>query len=145
VFGDDIHRGPGFAAAVRLLSAASLPVADLTPAHCENFFYLGEKGRPSGVVGLEPHGEVALLRSLAIAADTRRTGGGSRLLAHAEAAAQARGVKNLYLLTTTAETFFGKRGYRLMNREAAPQAIRDTREFSGICPASSAFMVKVLV
>lgn len=32
----------------------------------------------------------------------------------------------------------------LTGREAAPQAIRDTREFSAICPASSAFMCKVL-
>src|SRR5689334_16849279 len=129
---------------MRLLSEASLPVADLTPTLCENFFYLGEKERPAGLVGLEPRGKVALLRSLAMAPDTRRTGGGSRLLAHAEAAARAQGVRDLYLLTTTAEPFFAKRGYRRVSREAAPQAIRDTREFSDICPASSAFMVKVL-
>lgn len=141
---DLVHRHPDLTAAVRLLAEARLPVADLTPGHCENFFYLGEKERPLGLVGLEPRGDVALLRSLAMAPEVRHTGGGSRLLAHAEAAARAQGVSHLYLLTTTAEGFFAKRGYRLESREAAPQAIRDTREFSGICPASSAFMVKVL-
>jgi protein-tyrosine-phosphatase len=53
-------------------------------------------------------------------------------------------VRTLYLLTTTAEPFFAKHGYARAAREAAPAAIRATREFSGICPSSSAFMSRDL-
>ena len=74
----------------------------------------------------------------------RGAGAGARLLAHAESQARARGVKTLYLLTTTAESFFARHGYASADRDGAPPAIRATREFSGICPASSAFMRKLL-
>lgn len=139
-----IRQRPDFQAAVTLLSALKLPVADLTPAHCEHFFYQGPEYLPTGMVGLQLFGEVALLRSLAVAPESQRTGTGSGLLAHAEGWASARGVRRLYLLTTTAESFFARRGYQSVPRDAAPEPIRMTREFSGICPASSAFMVKPL-
>ena len=44
----------------------------------------------------------------------------------------------------TAESFFARHGYASADRDDAPPAIRATREFSGICPASSAFMRKLL-
>jgi amino-acid N-acetyltransferase len=47
-------------------------------------------------------------------------------------------------LTTTAESFFAKHGYQRAARESAPAAIRGTREFAGICPASSTFMLRHL-
>ena len=71
-------------------------------------------------------------------------GMGSALLDYAEQFALSRGVRTLYLLTTTAEGFFVRRGYSTAARENAPPAIRSTREFAGICPASSAFMSKQL-
>jgi amino-acid N-acetyltransferase len=76
--------------------------------------------------------------------NARSTGLGTALAAHAERYAQGRGVTHLYLLTTTAESFFAGRGYLHLARDKAPEAIQSTREFSGICPASSAFMVKRL-
>jgi protein-tyrosine-phosphatase len=74
----------------------------------------------------------------------RGSGEGTALLRHAENQARAQGVRTLYLLTTTAEPFFARHGYARVSREAAPPAIRTTREFSGICPASSAFMSRSL-
>jgi amino-acid N-acetyltransferase len=139
-----VSARPPLSAVVALLSAARLPTEDLTERHCEHFFYFGSASRPDGVVGLELFGDVALLRSLVVADEHRGTGAGSQLLAHAERDARARGVERLYLLTTTAESFFARRGYTCTARDAAPEAIRATREFSGICPSSSAFMVKVL-
>jgi amino-acid N-acetyltransferase len=139
-----ISAKPDLDVAVALLASAKLPTEDLTDQHCEHFFYIGLGAAPSGLVGLELFGEVALLRSLVVAEARRNSGDGSRLLSHAEAHARAQGVHRLYLLTTTAEDFFGKRGFARAPREAAPPAIRFTREFSGICPASSAFMAKQL-
>jgi amino-acid N-acetyltransferase len=74
----------------------------------------------------------------------RSRGIGKQLVSHAENEARALGVSNMYLLTTTAEPFFSSLGYVKADREQAPEGIRATREFSSICPASSAFMVKRL-
>jgi amino-acid N-acetyltransferase len=139
-----IGSRPTLGATVQLLAAAQLPTEDLTTAHCEHFFFAGSATEPTGLVGLELFGNVALLRSLVVAPDKRGTGEGAALLRHAEDHARARGVETLYLLTTTAESFFSKHGYQRAPRDSAPSAIRATREFSGICPASSAFMMRQL-
>jgi amino-acid N-acetyltransferase len=96
------------------------------------------------VVGLELYSNSGLLRSLAVATPARGRGLGKRLVAHAERYAQEHGVKELYLLTTTAEAFFSRLGYRRVERDAVPDAIKATREYSGICPASSAVMAREL-
>lgn len=127
-----------------LLTAARLPTEDLTEAHCQHFYYSGPASAPTGLIGLELFGDVALLRSLVVTPEGRGHGQGSDLLKHAETQAQTLGVRSLYLLTTTAEAFFSKHGYRRTPRESAPEAIRATREFADICPASSAFMVRQL-
>jgi amino-acid N-acetyltransferase len=140
----DISARPPLAGAVALLACAQLPTEDLTPAHCESFFFTGPAEAPTGLVGLELLGEVALLRSLVVSAQRRGQGEGLALLRHAEAHARQQGVRALYLLTTTAAEFFARHGYRPADRESAPPAIRATREFAGICPASSAFMFRIL-
>ena len=140
----DIFTNPNESAVKHLLSESSLPIADITAQHLRHFFGCGSGPELEGLVGLELYGEVALLRSLAVAAAHRGAGLGSRLVAHAERHAQDHGIKSLYLLTTTAESFFLRRGYVKILREEAPPAIMDTKEFAGICPLSSAFMVKQL-
>jgi amino-acid N-acetyltransferase len=127
-----------------LLASMSLPTADLTEAHCRDFFYTGPPEAPTGLVGLEMLGDVALLRSLAVSPADRNSGAGSALVRRAEEHARSHGVRVVYLLTTTAEGFFARRGYGTAARETAPAAIRATREFAGLCPASSVFMSKQL-
>jgi amino-acid N-acetyltransferase len=139
-----IRPRPSLAAAKVLLAAANLPTGDLTASHCEHFFYWGPADEPTGLVGVELFGDVALLRSLAVSADARSSGMGTALVRHIENYAASQGVRTLYLLTTTAERFFTRLGYGSVAREAAPPAIRSTPEFAGICPASSAFMSKQL-
>jgi amino-acid N-acetyltransferase len=125
-----------------LLATSGLPGEDLTPVHLESFWICRDAGGLAGVVGLEPRGRTALLRSLAVRADARGHGLGADLLAHAESQAAALGVDALYLLTTTAERFFAARGYTTTPRDAAPAEIRATAEFAGLCPASSICMTK---
>jgi len=139
-----ISSRPSLEAAVALLGSAGLPTEDLTPAHCDNFFFAGPANAPTGLVGLELFGDVALLRSLVVGAGHRGAGTGAALLEFAEDQARARGVRTIYLLTTTAEDFFARRRYARVARDSAPAAIRSTREFSGMCPASSAFMSREL-
>lgn len=140
-----IERWPGREAAVRLLTSAALPSADLTDAHMEHFFYCGSDVAPLGVVGLELCGPDALLRSLAVSSVQQRAGLGSALVDQAERYARSHGVRSIFLLTTTAESFFKKRGYVPTERATAPEAIRASREFADLCPASSAFLVKHLL
>jgi amino-acid N-acetyltransferase len=95
-------------------------------------------------VGLEIYGDVALLRSLVVSAAARTQGLGSALVLHAEEYAASHQVRSLYLLTTTAAGYFEHRGYRRSDRSEAPPSIQSTREFSSLCPSSSAFMIKRL-
>ena len=125
-----------------LLEASGLPGADLTPAHLGTFWIRWDAAGIAGVVGLEPHGRAALLRSLAVRAEGRGQGLGASLLAHAESQAGALGVETLYLLTTTAETFFAAHGYAVTPRETAPPEIQATAEFAELCPSNSVCMTK---
>ena len=140
----DIIAHPSESAAKRLLVESGLPTADITATHLRHFFFCGPGPDLEGLVGLELYGEAALLRSLAVAPNRRGSGLGSRLVEHAERYARDRGVRSLYLLTTTAEAFFLRLGYVRIARDEAPADIKTTTEFSGICPTSSAFMVKNL-
>jgi amino-acid N-acetyltransferase len=138
-----IFNQPPESAVKKLLRAAKLDSSDLTPEHLRHFFGVGTKEALEGVVGLELFVTVGLLRSLAVDSSRRGIGLGSKLVAHAEDYARSKGVKSLYLLTVTAEDFFLKRGYQSVKREDAPAPITATKEFSELCPLSSAFMVKL--
>ncbi len=136
---------PGDMAAVTaLLEACALPVADLTPAHMPHFTVARQGETLAGVVGIEPCGQEALLRSLAVAGPHRGKGLARRLVAAAEEHARSLGVRHLYLLTTSAAAFFVNEGYAITPRSQAPQAIRATREFTDICPKSSVCQSKAL-
>ena len=139
-----IRERPPHLSVVALLEAQGLPASVLTEAHLQHFFFTGTDGAPSALVGLEIYGDAALLRSLVVSATTRTQGLGSALVLHAEEYAAAHRVHTLYLLTTTAEAYFEHRGYRRIDRSDAPAAIQSTREFSSLCPSSSAFMTKRL-
>lgn len=129
---------------IRLLKSAELPTSDLTEEHMKDFFYAGPATAPVGIVGLHLCGADALVRSLVVIKTHRTQGLGRRLVEHAEQHARERGASTVYLLTTTAESFFQSHGYTVTPRDSAPPAIRSTPEFAGLCPASSAFMSKRL-
>jgi amino-acid N-acetyltransferase len=127
---------------VAVLQAQGLPVSDITGEGLEHFFFVGSDDSPTGLIGLELYGADALLRSLVVAENARGKGLGSTLIGHAEQYAASRGVRSIYLLTTTAEALFRRLGYERIERSGAPPSIERTREFAGLCPASSAFMMK---
>ena len=64
----------------------------------------------------------------------RSRGLGARLVDAIETEARARGVTALYLLTTTAATFFERVGYTAHDRATVPHFLAATTEFSSLCP-----------
>ncbi len=132
-------------AVVSLMSVCGLPSEDLgVDSGVTLYGAQDDSGALVGSVGLELFDETALLRSLAVSPEYQGRGLGDALLQYAQDAAVAQGVTTLYLLTTTAEDYFSHRGYQRLSRDDAPSAIRNTSQFSGLCPASSAFMKKSL-
>ena len=47
----------------------------------------------------------------------------------------------LFRSTQGADAFFARHGFRAIDRDAAPPAIRQTRQFAGLCPASARLML----
>ena len=128
----------------QLLGAAGLPCGDVVAAMLEHFLVARRGAGLIGVIGLEPLGEAGLLRSAAVAADERGRGLGVALTRAIERHARSLGVRRLFLLTTTAEAFFGRLGYRTVPRAEAPAAIRGTTEYRELCASTSVCMVKTV-
>lgn len=132
----------------RLLGEAGLPVADLGPDRLEDFLVAERTGTRQtetlGIIGLQRFNRVGLLRSLVVDQNERKSGLGRRLVTAVEANASCKGVKDLWLLTIDAERYFEGLGYKMMSRNAAPDSIRSTEEFSGLCPDGAYLMHKIL-
>ncbi len=126
-------------ALVALLTAVHLPTEDLPP-NLDAFLLAKEEEDVVGSVGLELHGACALLRSLAVAPQAQGTGLGKRLYEAAMQLAAGKGIREVYLVTTSAAPFFEKRGFTKVERSRVPPALGATRQFSGLCPASATVM-----
>ena len=128
------------AAVATLLGACQLPFDDLAPERMADFVLARAGGRIVATGGLERYGEVALLRSLAVAPDFRGRGLAERIWSSLRAAAIDRGVTRLFLLTTTAEALFVRWGFRRVSRDDVPEAVRTTQEFAALCPSTAVAM-----
>lgn len=128
-------------AIVALLSAEQLPVNDL-PASMENFFVATAGDKIIGVIGLEVYGDYGLLRSMVVDQAHRNNHIASHLVNRLESFAQSLGLQRMYLLTQTAESYFDRKGYRVIGRKDIPEAIKASSEFSHTCPATAVAMQK---
>ena len=134
---------PADLAAIRaLLDDNALPTADLGVESLRYFFVARDAERLFGMIGLERHGSAVLLRSLVVAAEHRDRGLGRLLANAAESLAGELNAVSVFLLTTTAASFFGSRGFRIVARDEVPDEIRRTAEFASLCPATATVMVK---
>lgn len=138
-----IKRNPSLEEVLPLLEENNLPVCDIKKESLVNFFALYEKELLCGIVGLEIYGNNALLRSLC--ASSKAKGVGSILLSHIEQFCKDNKIDTLYLLTTTAEKYFLKKGFRVSKKETTPQSIQNTQEFSSVCPCDAVCMKKYIV
>jgi arsenate reductase len=133
-----------FRAILALLDEASLPTQDLGNARPVHFWVAERDGRIAGAGGLEQYGDAGLLRSLVVSHSARGAGLGIALVETLEQAAATMGISQLVLLTRTARSFFEHRGYVVIPRETAPDAVRTSAEFRVFCPAPAVCMTKSL-
>lgn len=128
-----------------LLRANDLPVEDISRALIEGFLIAeGASGSVIGIGGLEHLGSSVLLRSLAVAPESRGTGIARALVARLEDKARSCGQRDVWLLTTTAERFFERAGYERVSREDVPAEVRLCRQFAALCPSTASCMRKRL-
>jgi amino-acid N-acetyltransferase len=128
----------------QILDGNGLPSLDITEAHLRDFLVLEKDSEVIGCVGIERYGSNALLRSLAVDPSRRGVGQGRHLVEAIEAHAARSGVTCLFLLTNSASGFFEDHGYRHIEREQAPAALRESPQFAQLCPANAVCMEKDL-
>lgn len=121
----------------------SLPTVGLRDC-CQNFFIaMDERGLWSGIAGYELYNRSALLRSVAVRTDMRGQGCGQTLVEAVLEDMRKRGVRNVYLLTETAESYFKRLGFESITRDRLPQEVKKSAEFSECCSTAQA-MLKIV-
>jgi len=130
-------------AIVTLLKTNNLPVSDLNTSHRIFLVALSDE-KTVGCVAIENYEDAGILRSLAVNNDYRGKGIGQKLVAEAESWSRENGLKNLYLLTTTAAGFFPKMGWENTERITVPESVGKSSEFASICPLIAVCMHKTI-
>jgi N-acetylglutamate synthase-like GNAT family acetyltransferase len=125
---------------VELLVESGLPTTGVEALGADLFVAAAGR-RVVGCAGLERHGGVGLLRSVAVDPAWRGSGLGARLTRAVLALAEQAGVERVYLLTETAPDFFRGFGFRPIPRNEADAAVRASAEFAELCPTSATVMV----
>ena len=122
-----------------LLEAAKLPFDDVSSGRQE-FIVAVVDGQLVGCGALETFGGSALLRSLAVTQKRRGAGVGAQLYDRLVSRAKEKRMKRLFLLTTTAAPYFARRGFELVERSTAPEAMTKSAQFESLCPSTAACM-----
>jgi amino-acid N-acetyltransferase len=116
--------------------------------HISNFLTLRSNDddagfEPWGCVGLEIYGKSGLLRSMAIVPEHQGKGLGTVLTEAIIEDAREKGISTLFLLTETAEDFFRRFGFRVIERELVPKDVKTSIEFTKLCLTAPAMMLEI--
>lgn len=99
----------------------------------------------SAIGGLEFHMPYALVRSVAVHPEYQGNGYARIICEALSRQAMSRNVRDLYLLTETAQGFFSKAGFVAVERSVVPDIIKATVQFSTLCPDEAVVMRKQLI
>lgn len=127
-----------------LLVASDLPTAGVDE-HWKTFIVAREGDRLVGCGGAEAYQFAALIRSIAVIPDQRSHGLGRRIVRQLLDRLASRGLREFYLLTTTAEAYFRKRGFRTIDRDEVHPQLLASREFQDACPSTAVAMRLVML
>lgn len=132
-----------FTGIVKLLQGEKLPTQDLIPGRTQ-FLVIELDKKIVGVAGIEIYSNLGLLRSVAIDKNYRNRLLATMLIDDLLLYAAEQGITALYLITTSAEHYFSKKGFVVVDRDIVPGAIKSSSEFSTMCPSTATVMVKAL-
>jgi len=124
---------------LKLLRDNGLPI-DGVLDHLTTAFTARDGAAIVGCAALEVYPDGALLRSVVVASALRGHGLGARLADSAVTLAKSLGTPAVYLLTTTAESYFPRFGFVPITREQVPPGVQQSIEFLSACPASAIVM-----
>lgn len=127
-----------------LLAANDLPTAGVDE-HWKTFLVATEEGKLVGCAGSEAYQFAALIRSVAVDPAYRSHGLGRRLVRQLLDRLASRGLREFYLLTTTAESYFKKRGFKTIDRDEVHPQLLASREFQDACPSTAVCMRLVML
>jgi amino-acid N-acetyltransferase len=126
-----------------LLETHHLPTDDLE-SHLMTAVVARRADTIVGSAAIEVYRDGALLRSVAVAPDLKGHGVGRRLTDAMIELSKSLGSPAVYLLTTTAQTYFPSFGFEEIERGAVPDSVRASVEFTSACPSTAIVMRKRL-
>ena len=127
-----------------LLLASNLPTAGVDD-HWKTFLVARDGEVMVGCGGAEAYQFAALIRSVAVKDEYRSHGIGRRLVRQLLDRLASRGLREFYLLTTTAEAYFKKRGFKPIDRDEVHPQLLSSREFQDACPSTAVCMRLVML
>jgi amino-acid N-acetyltransferase len=127
-----------------LLTASGLPTAGVDD-HWKTFLVARDGDALVACGGAEAYQFAALIRSVAVAPDYRSHGVGRRIVRQLLDRLASRGLREFYLLTTTAEAYFRKRGFKTIDRDEVHPQLLSSREFQDACPTTAVCMRLVML
>jgi amino-acid N-acetyltransferase len=95
--------------------------------------------------GAEAHKMAALIRSVAVTDSYRGRGLGRRIVRQLLDRLASRGIREFYVLTTTAQAYFAKRGFKPIDRDEIHPQLLGSAELRGACPDSAVCMRLVMM
>ena len=128
----------------QLLIDNDLPTAGIDD-HWKTFVVARDGDALVACGGSEAHEFAALLRSIAVRSDYRGLGIGRKIVRQLLDRLASRGIREFYLLTTTAEEYFRKRGFKVIDRDEVHPQLLGSEEFRGACPDSAVCMRLVML
>ena len=128
----DIHQ---------LLQMVNLPIGGVKE-HIDNFLVLKDNSAiVKGCIGLELYSEYALLRSAAVHPENQNQGIGKKLTEAIIAYAKKIQIQKLFLITNTAEEYFRKKGFTVIQENEIPASVKQSVEFTFQCAKTGKTMM----
>jgi amino-acid N-acetyltransferase len=127
-----------------LLVELNLPTAGVDE-HWKTFLIARDGDAMVGCGGAEAYQVVALIRSIAVKPAYRGHGIGRSLVRQLLDRLASRGLREFYLLTTTAEAYFRKRGFKTIDRDEVHPQLLSSRELQDACPETATCMRLVML
>lgn len=127
-----------------LLVTNNLPTSGVDE-HWKTFVVARDGNAIVGCGGSETYPVAALIRSIAVDRAYRSQGVGRSIVRQLLDRLSARGIREFYLLTTDADAYFVKRGFKAIDRdEVHPQVLAST-QFTEHCCSSAKCMRLVML